>query len=331
MTDRGISWVQLLTLMVDGPDREPAIRGAISCWDGEKVRAVGWTGYEKDPDPVFAGIGLDTGDDGQTRIRVWRDGDRVRISDPDGRPKLIVGNEYCWDFQADEVPVRTSAAAVRYTFGGTALLVRRTAEDFLGDDFTRPTGPVTATIFLGREAWAVELAPPPHKPHPLQWVVDAETGLVLQQRNDGFGFREEWVELVLGEELPEELFEWTGPSRSADDLQAARLAEHETDLRRRSAWFAERVAPLPLRLELECEVLVHEYDEESGAFQASLGGWHFGMLARRPADAPGDWALGWDEPGRRWRDERWEWAVRLYHDDLSERGLAELKRQLGSA
>lgn len=331
-SDDSISWVQLLSLMVHGPVPEPTVRGAITSRDGNYERHAGWARLETEPDPVFAGTGLETGADGTTSILVWRAGERLRICDPDGRLKLIVNPASSWDFTGDaEVPVRSSPHAVRYLFGGTELLVRRDASDFAGDDFTHPTGPVQPATFLGRPAWTVELAPPPHKPYPLQWVVDAETGLILQQRNDGFGLREEWTEFVVGEPLSPDLFEWSGPSHSAADLRAAQLAEHEADGRRRSEWFAEQVAPLPLRLELQCGVRVHEYDPATGAFQASLGGGHLGMLARRPADARGDWSLGWDQPGQRWRDERWEWAVRLYEDDLSPDGLAELKRQLGGA
>lgn len=119
-----------------------------------------------------------------------------------------------------------------------------------------------------------------------------------------------------------------GPA--AADQQATRLAAHAADLERRRAWFAEQVAPLPLRLELACSVVVHQHDEETGAFQASFGSGQLGMLARRPAGAKVSWSLGWDQPGQRWRDDRWEWSVRLYDEELSESGLAELKRQLGS-
>ena len=253
------------------------------------------------------------------------------FAEADGKPNLIVGDESCWQFNAGaEVPIQSPAAAVRYLFGGTGLLFRRDANDFAGDDFTRPAGPVTATTFLGRSAWTVEVAPPPHKPYPLRLTIDAETGLILQKRNDGFGLVEEWTEFRVGEPLPAELFSWDGPTTSAAQLRAAQLAEHEADGRRRSEWFAANVAPLPLRLELACGVWVHEYEPETGAFQASLGGRHVGMLARRPASEQGSWQLGWSDPGHRWRDERWEWALNLYDDDLTEEGLAALQRQLGS-
>jgi hypothetical protein len=329
MSEPSISWVQLLTLMVHGPDSEPTVRGVITSIGGD--HHVGWARLENEPDPVFAGAGLSPGERGETSLRVWRDGNRVRICEADGNPSLIVGNEHCWQFGASvEVPIRSPAAAVRYLFGGTGLLFRRDANDFAGDDFTRPAGPVTATTFLGRPAWTVEVAPPPHKPYPLRLTIDAETGLILQKRNDGFGLVEEWTEFHLGEQLPAELFSWEGPTMSAAQLRAAQLAEHEADGRRRSEWFAANVAPLPLRLELACGVWVHEYEPETGAFQASLGGQHVGMLARRPVGEQGSWQLGWSDPGHRWRDERWEWAVNLYDDDLTEEGLAALKRQLGS-
>ncbi len=121
------------------------------------------------------------------------------------------------------------ARAVHYAFTGTDLLARRDLGDFAGDDFTRPTGPVGATTFLGRTAWTVELAPPDHKPFPLQLVVDAETGLILQQRNDGFGSVDEWIEFVVGEPIPPDLFVWDGPARTVHDEQVRMHAAHEAD------------------------------------------------------------------------------------------------------
>jgi hypothetical protein len=332
----GISWVELLNLMVHGPD--PSVRGMLRSFDGTdgSRQYFGWSAVAGEPRPVFAGtVAAGAAEqDGEleplNRLRIWRNGRRVRICQGDGSPNLIVNDEYCWQFEPGEpVPVRSPARAVRYLVNGTNLLTRRDPNDFAGNDFTRPTGPVGATTFLGRPAWTVELAPPSHKPYPMQLVVDAETGLVLQQRNDGFGSVDEWTEFVVGESLPEELFSWDGPSRSASDELARREAEHDTMIRQRSEWFTANVAPLPLRLELELDVLVHEYDEDTGAFQASLGTRHLGMLARRPATESGEWELHWSEPGHRWRDKRWEWAVNFYDDDISERGLAALRRQLG--
>jgi hypothetical protein len=329
----GISWVELLILMVHGPD--PSVRGVLHSFDGtDSSRGqVGWTALGNEPWPVFAGTGI-VEEDGEpeprNRLRVWRDGRRVRICQLDGTPNLIVNEQSCWQFNPGEpVPLRSPARAVRYQVNGTGLLTRRELNDFAGNDFTRPTGPVGATTFLGRPAWTVELAPPAHKPYPMQLVVDAETGLVLQQRNDGFRSVDEWTEFVVGESLPDELFDWDGPSRSAADEQARHEAEHERMGMRRSEWFAANVAPLPLRLELEVGVWVHEYDEETGAFQASFGDQHLGMLARRPATESGEWQLNWAEPGHRWRDERWEWAAYFYDDGITERGLAALRRQLG--
>jgi hypothetical protein len=343
MTDKTPpSWVQLLILMVDGPDPEPTVRGVIRSDDGndDNRRHVGWATMAGQPIPVFAGTRAaladsdgghpDVGEDTPLPpLRVWRDGRRIRIEELDGTPSLIVGEEHCWQFDADDdTPLKSPASAVRYQLSATELLTRRDANDFAGDDFTRPTGPIGASSFLGRPAWTVELAPPQHKPYPMQLVVDAETGLVLQQRNDGFGSVSEWTEVTVGEPMNDDLFSWDGATRSPVDDHALVIAEHEADGRRRSAWFATHVTALPLRVELSVGVWVHEFDEESGAFQASLGEHQFGMIARRPAGTVGEWELGWDGRGRRWTDGRWQWAVSVYQDALSDEGFAALRAQL---
>ncbi|HEU5271945.1 MAG TPA: hypothetical protein VFU36_18630 [Jatrophihabitans sp.] len=317
----GISWAQLLTLMVHGPDPEPPVRGAItSYWPPERFGVIPLKG----PGSVVAGGGVQTGEDGTGSIRVWRDGDRVRICDSDGALKLIVGAEYCWDFtENDEVPASSPAAAVEYLLSGTGLLVRRGARELAGDDAIRPVSPIEPASFLGRPAWSVTLAAPPARPDPLLLVVDAETGLILQSRSVGWAA---WTEFVVGEPPPPDWFEWTGPSRSAAELRADRRAEEVADRRRREKWIAEQRAPL----EHESPVWVHSYDPDTGSFHGDIGGRHSGMLARRPADARDDWALGWDRPGHRWRDERWEWALYLYRDDLSPSALADLERQFSS-
>lgn len=235
-----------------------------------------------------------------------------------------------WQFDREHVsPIGASRDSLHYIGSGTELLTRPSAADFVGDDFTRPTGPVGSTRFLDRAGFTVELAPPPHKPHPLQLVVDAETGIVLQQRNDGFATVDEWVEFVTGEVLDPALFTWTGPTRSRADQRAVWAAEHEAEMARRREWFAANVVPSPLRVELDVVPFVHEYDDATGAFQASLGDHFVGMLARRPrADAP--WDLGWSEPGHRWSAARWDWAL-MALPDLTPAGLDELKRQLDAA
>lgn len=206
--------------------------------------------------------------------------------------------------------------------------MRRDSNEFAGDDFTRPTGPAGATTFLGRAAWTIELAPPARKPHPMQLVVDADTGVILQQRNDAYGSVDEWVEFVVGEPLDSHLFRWDGPTRSAQDQRAVRDAEHEADGQRRRRWFADNVTARPLRVELDVPVWwVHEYDDDTGAFQASLGTDPTGLLARRPT-SPEPWELGWSEVGYRWSSRGWDWAVTFHSARLTDAGLQALKEQL---
>ncbi|HZE48712.1 MAG TPA: hypothetical protein VE074_04070, partial [Jatrophihabitantaceae bacterium] len=190
------------------------------------------------------------------------------------------------------------------------------------------TGPVGATTFLGRTAWTVELAPPRHKPHPIQLVVDSETGLVLQQRNDGFGSVDEWAEFVVGEPLDPALFTWVGPTRSAEDQHAERQARHDADLAARRQWFSDNVTRSPLRVEFAITPFIHEYDERTGSFQARLGEFRGGMLARRPRSSE-PWDLGWSETQHRWSTARWDWALTFYGDQQPTASSVEaLKQQL---
>jgi hypothetical protein len=332
--DQAPSWVHLLTLMVHGPgtgtDTEPTVRGAIRSRPAPGHAAgFGWVGYAGHAPPVFTGMRHDV-DLNAPPLRVWRDGSKIRVEEPDGRPNVIVGDELCWRFDAEhDTPVVSTTAGVRYEGSGTHLLCRREPREFADFDFTRPTGPVGETTFLGRRAWTVELAPPRRKPHPMQLVVDAETGLVLQQRNDGFGSVDEWVEFVVGEHLDEHLFTWVGDARTDHDQQSALQAEHEADIARRRDWFVTNVAPAPIRVELGLQVHVHEYDDATGAFQASLGERHGGMLARRPRTDTA-WELGWSDVTTHWSDDSWDWAVTVAPDSLSPHALEALKRQLGS-
>jgi hypothetical protein len=322
------------------------VRGVISSREGadESQHYLSYSVFEGEPAPVFAGFASavdaepavvpaeepEPVEEEPVLTRAWRSGRRVRLERPDGRPSLIVDDERCWQFRGDDpVPVESPSRVVTYQGNGTQLLHRRDSNAFTGDDFTRPTGPVGTTTFLGRPAYTVELAPPAHKPFPIQLVVDSETGLVLQQRNDGFGSVDEWVELVVGEQLDESLFRWQGPSRSEADERAEHEREWQADLAARADWFHAFVAALPLRLELELGVHVHVH-EPDGSFQASMGEGGLGMLARRPSSAA-DWQLGWAQVQHRWSADGWDWALSMHGDQLTEAGLAALKRALASA
>jgi hypothetical protein len=89
------------------------------------------------------------------------------------------------------------------------------------------------------------------------------------------------------------------------------------------------VAALPLRLELDVDVLVHLHQPD-GSFQASLGESGLGSLARRPSSEQ-DWDLGWSDVQHRWSADGWDWALSIHDDRLTESGLARLKQALGGA
>ncbi|WNB86087.1 hypothetical protein [Cellulomonas sp. ATA003] len=207
----------------------------------------------------------------------------------------------------------------------------------MGDDFTRPTGGVDgtgvvgATTFLGRPAWSVELAPPARKPYPMQVVVDAETGFVLQQRMDAVGAVDEWVELEVGVPLSPSLFSWQGPVRPATSARDAARAAQEADRRRWADWFGDAVGPLErtavVGVELDLTVQwVHTFDPATGAFEASLGkDFTTATLARRPRSAE-PWDLSGAGIHHRWSTADHDWAFLCLDLELTPEGFAAVER-----
>lgn len=337
------SWVHLLALMVAGPSPEPTVRGTIRSRvaEGDAAGPTGWFAYT----PI---VRVFPADGTAARIiQVWRDGARVRIADAEGLPGLIIGEEASWRFESEHsTPVEADPGSAVYVIPGAHLLTRRSLNefavntsnryrDYLGvrnADVLELAVPIVATTFLDRPAWTVQLDSQ-CRPHPLQLVVDAETGLVLQERSDAVGTVVEWVEFIVGETLDASLFRWDGPIRSSQDAHRDALAEHEAEMTRRLEWFRANVTTAALEAEVTYPLpveAVHEHNEATGAFLASLGDvHHHGMLARRPRSTQ-PWNLGWSRVQHQWSTPSWDWAVNLDHAALTPAALQALKRQLAT-
>lgn len=321
------TWLELMLLMVYGPGRtegvdipDPSLRGTIRSLEGQGLprNATDWAVISPARLPAVTGARQP---DDSTEVRVWRDGERVRVERADGSLTFITDGTTTWTFDDDGTVTASTGRRTMYAGHGTHLVSRREATDYLGDDFTRPTGAVTGGEHLGRPAWVVELAPPPRKPLPLEVVVDAATGLLLEQNVRGAGASDSWVELAVGEELDPSLFTWTGPVRSLQDQQQQSRDQHEDERAAGDRWWREHVAlqQRSARVEADLDLTLGRLHtrEDDGSFEASLGEGQNSSLARRPrSDAP--WNLRWyGEPApHRWSTQRWDWAFRA-HDLLS--------------
>lgn len=315
MSETQITWPQLVALMALGNGTERPMRGVVRSRD---VRPV------EDDEPAdleIAGHGRYQLVEG--RVRVFKRGDLVRRERPDGRPLAIQGVDTMWIWEGDNAaptafPRRTTA----WGWPDSPLTQRRDMDDWGGDDFTRPAAAPTPTTFLDRDAWQVELRPPPHKPFPLMVVVDAVTGLVLHQRNDGFHSVVEWEELEFDDALADELFTWDGESHPPPDHRA----EHEADMARRRQWL-ERQGIGGLNLTLPVELMVHEQSND-GSFHASLRAGVDGSLARRPhSDEPWDLFMNWPHMSR-WTADGWDYWLGT-DEPLPDHALSSIKSQLG--
>lgn len=259
-------------------------------------------------------------DDGEERRwRIMRRGYLCRRESLDGTVTMIIGRDAMWLRDDDGGMIhRPLERGVRFAFAGApigGLEVgghRPSWSRWDGTDFTRPTGAVSATDFLGRPAYAVELAAPSHKPAPIQLVVDAVSGRVLRVANEYFGTVEEWVSVEIGGDLPDALFEWDGPARTRtwEDERADHAAEHEADLAWRREWLDARgVAELPIPAEPELQL--NDWDDATGAFFVTITLDADGALVRRPrSDDPWpDVEAMHREHVYRWHDTRWDWCL----------------------
>ncbi|QCQ92324.1 LolA family protein [Rhodococcus sp. SGAir0479] len=313
------AWVEVLVTMSDGP-RLP-VRGTIRKSPDRPERInFAYAGEA----PLYVAVGGD--------VHVWRDGPGMRIETLDGRPVFITDGESAWQFDGTgDPPLRSDARRVRYLGSGRELLVNRPAHEWLGDDYTRPAGPIEETTFLGRDCWAVDLAPGPRKSGVLRIVVDRESGVELEQRNVAADVRVAYADLTIGEPVDAGLFTWTGAERDFDEDRRQRAERDRAEDDRRLEWFRATVAAdLPaVRVPLTPRVeAVHTLDETTGAFRASItAGLVSGMLARRVRSAE-PWNLKWPGTVARWATSGFEWAVTLHGVDLDAAALGALQRAL---
>lgn len=324
-------WIEVLKVLVDGP-RLP-VHGIVRTRNAEALGRTETVGFFGAP-PMWVGTG---GDD----VRVWRDGRRVRVERPDGSPLHLCDGATAWKFDdAGAPPEYTAARRVRYGGPGAELLISRDAQEWLrSDDFTQPTGPVSEIEFLGRDCWAIELAPPSHKPAPIQIVVDRESGAVLHQGNEEFDVSVEFISIEVGGDIDDALFTWSGNALSMDErrereYEAERAAYRQAQASRLS-WLESGLgaSAFTVRVPIELTITdVDELDEESGSFSVRIRSGatpHVDGQLRRRRHQSDQWHVGsTDSPVHRWTAAGYDWALSLYGLDLGPELLGQIQQQL---
>ncbi|MFE7422546.1 hypothetical protein [Rhodococcus sp. NPDC057529] len=325
------AWPEVLVRMVDGPGHAISLRGTIRSRNGrhQPGNFGGWAIMGDQARPQFTG---NFSRARETVHHVWRTGSNVRVEDSDGHPVLISDGSRSWSFTRGDLPVEGPASAVRFEGTGTYLLDWRSATEFTKTGYSEPVGAVGHATFLGRPAWTFELAAAHLDPHTVRLVVDAETGIVLQQRYDAVDAVDEWTEFVVDEPLDNALFEWTGPFLSAEEEAARERTEQEDERARRRQWFRTHVTDQPLTTTVQVDLdvqWVHTYNDDTGAFEASLGGDHVigGSLARRPRSSE-PWNLRWGGDVHRWSTTDFDWQISLHDFTLSPDRLRQLQTRL---
>ena len=275
------TWRRLDPLMVDGPAHRVSVHGHIS----------------------------HTTDRETSVLEAFRDGDRSRLIGEDGRAWVISDGVTTWRMDDDGM-VASPYDGETWAGQGLELASRRTRDDMDVFGFGTPIGPIKATVYLGRPAWSFRFAAPAHKPFDMAVIVDDETGFVLEQRYGDHSV-DRWTSFDTSADMPDDLFTWTGPTRSRADIHAEREQKHEQDMAARAAWFADNVTPRPLHLAGEIAIVtLHDWHAD-GSFESSFdAGATGGSLARRRRDDSW-WNLGWSDVSARWSDDTWDWALSL--------------------
>jgi hypothetical protein len=302
-----VTWPELIVLMAfgarDGRTADEALRGTLHTRETWEVADEGDSdGLAVEEHPALGRLAVS-----ENTVRIARRGSLVRVERPDGTVTAIFGAETTWLFDGREAPAAYDRQRSSFGWAGADIVHRPSPSRWEGDDFTQLTGPIEAVEYLGRPAWAFELAPPRRKPYPVQMVVDSQTGIVLREGNRDFGSVTEWTSLEFDADLPDELFVWDGPTR---DPHAELDAEHEADIAERQAWLDARgIAQLPIAV--EPALLLNTWDDQTGAFFVSLDLQTNGSLVRRPRSNepwPEVDGMHWKRT-HRWSDERWDWCL----------------------
>lgn len=151
-------WPLFVELMCAPLPQGQALRGTIRTSERELWFASSW-GSRTGPPVVVAPLAQE--DEGDLTAIVQDE--RLRLDSPSGEPYLIVGRDAAWKLTPGEDLPDADEPSVLMN-----LVTRPSYDRFIGHDFAKADGPITATTFLGRPAWGLTLKPPPHKPHPLQ-------------------------------------------------------------------------------------------------------------------------------------------------------------------
>ncbi len=251
--------------------------------------------------------------DDRGAIRFWfAQPDRWRIEDDDG-PFVVRG--------ADRTVVRRRPGVmaelapdhgIGMAHDPSHLIDGRYVAESLSErnDFSRPMGPAEAAEVGGRRGWRFVLAPPPHKPAPLEVVLDDATGVVLELRSQGADYWETLTSFEADVEIDDALFAWDGEVDTGwvdeglvREERARAVSEHP--------WPSPRWWPTGMPLD------VLDGDVDEGWFIGWLGDDSHRVLARwRPGAPPHRLGGIVTEISfhHRWNRDGWEWLLATDED-----------------
>lgn len=282
--------------MADVPTWAEMMGRAMAVTFDTAVGTLAWSDPDEDPP------------DDRGAIRFWfAQPDRWRIEDDQG-PFLIKGEARAVLRRAAGVMGELSPDhGIGMPHDPRHMIDGRQVVESLSErnDFSRPMGPAVETEIGGRLGWQFVLAPPAHKPSPLEVVFDDATGAVLEYRSQGGDYWETLTSFEVDVELDHGRFAWDGAvdTEWVDDGQAQRRHAEMID---RHRWPSPTWWPTGMPLD------VLDGDVDEGWFIGWLGDTSHRVLARwRPGASPVrlDRLIGGISFQHRWERDGWDWVL----------------------
>ncbi|MET0448566.1 MAG: hypothetical protein ABW004_09165, partial [Aeromicrobium sp.] len=188
------TWPELVRLMASGQSRDTPLTGIleVDCWYSGDHRS------ETLPNTV----------------RVSMASGRYRVETLAGEVLFIRGHDRAWRFpRSSDLPILTREPddVVDHGFGSYSIAIDRPrAESWCDRGLDGIVGEVTASVYLGRDAWDVEVRVSTTSLATAHLTIDAATGMVLRWGSELFGDDFRWTRLHDLSRADDALFVWDG-------------------------------------------------------------------------------------------------------------------------
>lgn len=291
------TWPELIGLMASGELRDTPFSGCLE--------VDGWYAGEHRVETL------------PSTVRVFVLGGRYRVETLAGEVLFIRGADRSWRFsRSSDLPIlMLPDNTPDDDFGSYAAAIERPCPDSWCDrSLDGIVGPATASVYLERDAWDVEVRASTTSLATAHLTIDAATGMVLRWGSELFGDDFRWTRLQDMTDAPDALFTWDGDAAeivaTVPEVRPAPVPRGEPVVGDPRSDFTGPLDIGLLSITVSGEPEVFEMTPD-GSFHVGydLGG--FVTVLRRP-HRPSDPAVADERDGwTTWTEDGWDWSLKV--------------------